>query len=655
MVSSVQQAARILGAPARRVNAWLGPGAGLEVHPTAMELPADNRRNAWLAALAASLLSVGIHAGSLWQGFAFDDGPEVVDNAYLRSLGDAGKAFSTASWAGAGSGEVPMYRPLTTISYSLNYAAGGLAPFGFHLVNVLIDALVVALVLALAVRAGLSLPGAFVAALFFAVHPVHVEAVANVAGRKELLVAAFSIGAVLAHREAVRRGGMALLLAPVLVAGALLSKESGLAVVGLVVAHDLVLGSVEWGLHRRRALWLYATYLVEALLFVAARHAALGTLVFPGIPFDENPVASAPAPVRVMTAVAVLGRGLLLLLVPVRLSPDYSFAAIPPVTSPLDPAFVASVVAIGALAAAAWRWRRSFPLGAFAFLWYGISIFPASNLAVPIGTIFGERLLYQPSVALALVAGAGAAALLRSPGRMAWGVAVAMMLAALAVRTWDYQRAWADDLSVFTAAAAAQPESAKAQRMLGGALVEAGRPDEAQLAFERAIAVLTRTDTPPARLSQPFVELAVAFEKLGRPFEAEAILLRALEADPTSPDALWRLGVIRWRQGQRAAAVDFWRRALASAPSHGRAMNDLGIAAMTAGDASGAEEMWRRSAATDPTLASPLYRLGNLYERQGRIPEARGAWTEFLARAHETYPEWRDEVAAKLGTSAAPR
>jgi len=65
--------------------------------------------------------------------------------------------------------------------------------------------------------------------------------------------------------------------------------------------------------------------------------------------------------------------------------------------------------------------------------------------------------------------------------------------------------------------------------------------------------------------------------------------------------------------------------------------------------------MWLRSAATDPTLASPLYRLGNLYERQGRIPEARGAWTEFLARAHETYPEWRDEVAAKLGTSAAPR
>jgi tetratricopeptide (TPR) repeat protein len=620
-----------------------------------MTSPAGPRRNVTLASLAAALAAVAVYAGTLGHGFVFDDGPEVVDNIHIRSLRGAPQVFSTASWEGSGGGEVPMYRPLTTLTYAINYATAGFAPGWFHVVNVLLHALVTVLVLSLALRLGVPLGGALGAALLFAVMPVHVEAVANVAGRKELLVAAFSVGAVLAHGTAVRRGGIWLLGAPVLVACALFSKESGLSALGLIAAHDLFIGREAWKANRKRSTGLYLAYALASAGFVAARYGALGTLVFPRIPFDENPIASAPLATRLMTAVAVLGRGLWLLVLPITLSPDYSFAAIPPVTSLLDPAFLASAAACAAIVAAAVAWRRRFPIGLFAVAWYAISILPGSNLLVPIGTIFGERLLYVPSVALALVAGAGAATALQSRFRQAAFVVGAAVLVAYSARTLAYAAVWSDEVSLFTAAANAQPRSAKAQRMLGGALVEAGRPDEAQLAFERAIAVLTHSDTPPSRMSQPLVELSVAFEKLGRPIEAEATLLRTLGSDPTYPDALWRLGVLRWRQGRRSEAVDLWIRAVASAPLHARAMNDLGIAAMVSGDLRVAEEMWLRSAASDPTLASPLYRLGNLYERQGRTREARGAWTEFLARAHETYPEWRTEVAAKLGTSAAPR
>jgi tetratricopeptide (TPR) repeat protein len=600
-------------------------------------------------------VAVGVYAGTLGHGFVFDDGPEVVDNAFIRNLSHAPRVFATASWEGAGSGEVPMYRPLTTVSYALNYAAGGFAPFGFHLANVLLHALVTVLVLWLGLRSGLPLAGAGAAALLFAVMPAHVEAVANVAGRKELLVAAFSLGAVIAHASALRRGGAAVVLAPLLLLGALFSKESGLATVGLIAAHDLCFGRDGWRTERRRALALYGAYATLAVGFVLARQAVLGTLVFPRIPFDENPVAAATPGVRVMTAAAVLGRGFLLLIAPISLSPDYSFAAIPPVTSPIDPAFLASAVALGALAAAAFAGRRRFPLGLFALLWYGLSIFPASNLLVPIGTIFGERLLYVPSVAVALVVGGAVASIRRPRLTLVARGALALLVLACAARTVQYARAWSDDLSVFSAAVSAQPRSAKAWRMLGGALMEAGRTDEAARAFENAIAILERSDTPPQRISQPRVELAVALERLGRPGEAEAQLVRVLQDDPTQPDALWRLGVLSWQRGDRAAAADVWRRAVSSAPGHARAWNDLGIAALAAGDARAAEEAWRRAAGTDPTLASPLYRLGHLYERQGRIAEARTAWIGFLARAHETYPEWRAEVAAKLGTSAAPR
>jgi tetratricopeptide (TPR) repeat protein len=616
--------------------------------------PSPSRRT-WLAAALVAATAFAAYGGTLGHGFALDDGPEVVDNAHVRSLAGAGTVFTTSSWAGAGDASVPMYRPLTTLSYSLNYAVGGLDPFGFHLLNLLLHAAVCVLVLLLGLRVGLGLPAATAAAMLFAVMPIHVEAVANVAGRKDLLVAAFSIGAVLAHSSALRRGGFATVLAPLLVAGALLSKESALVLIALLAAHDLLFAREDWQLHRRRALGLFATYLAVTVLFVLARHAVLDTLVFPRVPFDENPVASAPAAVRVMTAVAVLGRGLLLQVAPLRLSPDYSFAAIPPVTSPLDPAFLLSACLILALAALAWRHRKPLPIGVFAFLWYGITIFPASNLIVPIGTIFGERLLYLPSVAFALVAGAGVGALLASRAKRAATAAVGVLLLGYGVRTWDYSRAWASDLTVFTAGATSQPDSAKAQRMHGGALMEAGRPDEAAAAFRRAAEIIRRPGTPQDRLAPALVELGVAQERLGALDEATRIYEEVLRNDPRNGNALWRLGVVHWQRGNRPGAVEHWMRVVEVDPGHARAWNDLGIAASLAGDLDGAQAAWLRATTADPNLASAWYRLGHVLERRGDTDGARRAWTRFLDTAHDRFPEMREEIARRLGTSSAPR
>jgi tetratricopeptide (TPR) repeat protein len=608
-----------------------------------------------LAAALVAAAALAAYAGTLGHGFALDDGPEVVENAHVRSLAGVGTVFTTSSWAGAGDAAVPMYRPLTTLSYSLNYALGGLAPTGFHLANLLLHALVCVLVLLLGLELGLGLAPAAAAGLLFAVMPVHVEAVANVAGRKELLVAAFSLGAVLAHARALRQGGGAIVLAPLFVAGALFSKETGLVLAGLLGAHDLLFARMAWRDRRGRAVGLFAAYVVVTLAFVLARHAVLDTLVFPRVPFDENPVASAPATIRVMTAVAVLGRGLLLMIAPVSLSADYSYAAILPVTSPLDPTFLASAAVLLGLAALAWRSRRAFPLGAFAFLWYGISLFPASNLIVPIGTIFGERLLYLPSVAFALVAGAGLGAFLASRARRAAVVAFALLLGGYAVRTWDASRAWASDLALFTSTVRSQPDSAKAQRMLGGALMEAGRPAEAAAAFQRAAAIIRRPGTPQDRLAPALVELGVAQERLGQFGEAERIYEEVLRSDPRNGDALWRLGVVRWQRGERGAAAAAWRQVVAIDPGHARAWNDLGIVATLEGDPEGALTAWRRATAADPNLASAWYRLGNLLERRGDPAGARQAWTRFLETAHDRFPELREEVARKLGTTAAPR
>lgn len=621
------------------------------------------RRTGWAAALVA-LAAFAAYAQTLGHGFVFDDGPEVVDNLFLRSLADLPRLLTTASWEGTGEGSPPQYRPLTSLLFALNYAAGGLSPWGYHLVNVLLHALASALVLLVALQLGLPLAGAAAAGLAFALHPVHVEAVANVAGRKDVLVTALCLAALLAHAAALRRAaaagsparrGPAAWAAVLCFAGALASKENGLVLVGLLAARDLLFGRAEWSAARRTALGLYAAYAAAIALYLLARWHAVGSLVFPVIGFEENPLASAPAATRILSAVAVLGRGLALFAWPAGLSPDYSYDAIPAASGPADLRFLGAFAAIAALGVLAWRGRARWPLGAFAFAWWAMAVFPTSNLLVRVGTIFGERLLYLPSVAFCLAAG-GAAALLweTRAATVAWTVVPAALLAC-AAQTVRQAAVWVDEPVLFAAAARAQPESSRAWRLHGGALMEQGRPEEAAQAFEQALRILSRGPVPPEVRARPRLELGVALEGLGRLPEAEQLYAAVLQERPAHAEALWRLGVVRWRQGRRPDAVALWQRAVAAEPRHARALSDLGIAALAAGDSAGAKAFWRRAAEADPTVASVWYRLGNLHEREGDLPAARVAWTEFLRRAHDRHPQWRAEVAQKLGTSATPR
>jgi tetratricopeptide (TPR) repeat protein len=605
------------------------------------------------AALAVALAATLPFAGTLGHGFALDDSTEVVRNEQIRSLGNVPWMFSAGAWEGAGE-TAPIYRPLTTLTYALNYAAaGGLDPRGFHLVNVLLHGAVSLLVLALALKVGLPLAASAAGALLFALHPIHVEVVANVAGRKDALAAMFVLLAVLAHAAALRRSDLAwaVVLPPLAFAAALLSKENGVTAFGAFVAWDLLFGREAWSRRRGRLLALYGAYAAVLGLYLWARVAAVGSLGVPlaMIPFLENPLPHVAIAPRLLTAVAVLGKGLALLVLPRTLSPDYSYDAIPLVESPLDPRFLASFAAIAALLWAAARLWRRWPVVTFAVLWYGATVFPTSNLLLPVGTIFGERLLYLPSVGFGLLAGALLGRLLadhRTAVRRVAAGAAAAVAVLLSVRSVAYASVWADEVSLFSEAVGAVPGSAKAHELLGAALMEVGRVPEGVRALEAAVRMVAPLEDPP---TQPYVELGVAYERSGRLGDAEGVYAGLLLRKPDFPDALWRLGVVRWGQGRRGEAAELWERTLTVSPGHPQAMNDLGIARYQGGDLAGAEALWLRAARADPRSAGPWLSLGNLYERQGDLRRARAAWREFLERAHYgVYPGERERIAEKL-------
>jgi len=505
--------------------------------------------------LLIAILAVLVYVHTVRHGFVFDDSVEVVENAFVHGLANVPEIFTGNAWAGAGY-DASLYRPLTTTSLALNHALTGLEPWSFHLVNVLLHALVSLAILRIGLRWGLGTPAAAITALVFALHPVHVEVVANVAGRKELLVTLFLLVMVLAHdRAADRRGWLA--VAALSYLAALLCKETGAVGIALVVICDVLARGWRDVLGRRR-LSLHAVYLVVFLGYLIIRWQVLGTVVVEGIPELDNPAAHASPGVRLLTAVSVLGRGLLLLVAPVSLSPDYSLGAIPLVHSPWNVQVVATVVFIVGVTILAWRIRHRAPLPLFALGWYAIALAPAANILTPIGTTFGERLLYLPSIAFCLLAGH---VLTRVVPTKARAVLIVAVLAALGLRTAVYAEVWSDEVALFTHAVSAVPGSARAHYMLGRALEQEGREVEARAAYQRALAIY------PA-YSVAGSNLAALHARLGDEKGARELYRKALDDQPQNPDAVHGLATMN---RERAAAT-----AMARAAGHdGRTVAEI--------------------------------------------------------------------------------
>ena len=270
-------------------------------------------------------------------------------------------------------------------------------------------------------RAGVLYGTAIVTALLFAVHPVHVEAVAHVAGRAELLAAGLALTAWLAHRRGQR------ILAPVLYLLAVLSGEGAVLAPVLFLLDDLWRKRdgerVRWSVH--------AGYAAALAIALALRSVALGGAAFVS-PF-----------VSLGTVLWVMAKGLFLLVWPRHLVSDHSADAIPLVRSWSDPRLLAGVAVLAFLVTAGiWGWRRSRPL------LLGVGVF--ALFLLPAGTFMAERLLYLPSFGVCLIAGHLGADLARR-GRIpliATVVVTAVLLGLGAVKSWTRAAAGNDDATL---------------------------------------------------------------------------------------------------------------------------------------------------------------------------------------------------------------
>ncbi|MBM4394815.1 MAG: tetratricopeptide repeat protein [Deltaproteobacteria bacterium] len=444
----------------------------------------------FLAPAAVVLAAVLVYAGSPWNGFTLDDHLVVESNPVVTGDAPVVRALVEPWHPHAGSAYL-VWRPLTTMSFALQWRAHGGEAWAFHVVNVLLHALASLLAFRLA-RA--LVPGrpraAMLAGVAFAVHAIHTDAVSSIVGRAEVLAACFAFASFLAWHRWVAGGGTGTLVAAgIAFLLGLLGKES---------AGPLPLFAAAWVFVARRrgeaaarpgrllAGWA-AAFALPAAAYAVARWNALDTLVSPA----GHYFADIDAWRAFLTMAGVGARYVALLVVPWPLAPDYSFESIPIAGSPLEPWTAAGLVLLpaalaGATALPALARGRAAGAG-LGLAWLAVFMLPASNV-VPLTVPMAERLVYVGSAGACIAAGAALDATidrLRLPGL----VLAATWIVVLAALAADRDRAWRDDATLWTDAVAVHPRSALGWANLGQALAAEGRAPAAVAALHRALEV----------------------------------------------------------------------------------------------------------------------------------------------------------------------
>lgn len=559
------------------------------------------RKRLWLCLVGTALVvAVGLVFGQTteFDFVDFDDDRYVTGNTFLRQ----GLSREGVSWAltAAGPPLLTYWQPTTWLSLLLDYELYGMDAGGYHRTNVWLHAANALLLLAvLHASTGAVFRSALVAGLF-ALHPLHVEPVAWITERKELLSTGFGLLATLCWIGWVRRKRRAYYgLCAVCLAVGLAAKSM------IVTLPVLLLLLDRWPLERRES---FARLFLEKLplLAISAASAAVTTLVQARGAAQHPPTAEVGFAARAINALVSYARYPLKAVVPTDLTPFYPHPNIPElggVPWGAGEVAAAALALVGVSLAVAWSRRAYAVVG---WLWYLVSISPVVGWLQFAPQAMADRYAYLPLIGpfFAVVWGvAEAVGRLARSSRAAVPVAVVgsgLVLALLGSAAHRQAGTWRDSLTLFAHAVAVHPDSSLMHANLGAAL-------------------------------------------LGRDLDAAvAHLERALEIHPDYAEAHANLGVARERQGDRAGAVQQLERALALRPQLDTVHFNLGNLLVQEGRLEQALPHLREAVRLRPDVAASQRNLGHLLRLLGQSEEAALHYREALRLAP-------DDVGARTG------
>jgi len=448
----------------------------------------------WPALLLLAALAVIPYLPALNYGYVLDDQIVITGNKFTqKGLGGIGDILRTESMTGYFGEQKDLvagarYRPLSIVTFAVEHSIMPGKPFIGHLGNILFYAFTCLLLYRVLTLLVPLAPGQtwwwsvpFLAAVFYALHPLHTEVVANIKGRDEIMTFLGALGAIwFTLRWLSDRKPVWLVLSGFSFFLGLLSKENAITFLAVIPATLYFFTRAR----KEDILKTLLPILTASVIYLIIRYQVIGYFLSSGKQITDlmnNPFVEMDPGQKLATIMYTLGLYLKLLVLPHPLTHDYYPYAIP-IMNWSDWQVLLSLAAYLGLAAVFFRGYRQRSLPAFAVLFYLATLSIVSNLFFPVGTFMNERFVFISSLAWTLVLAWLLADQLpkRLPGKT--GLPAGLLLASLVTagyfwRTWTRVPVWENALTLNRAAIAVSPNSARANTFITTALFQKYREE----------------------------------------------------------------------------------------------------------------------------------------------------------------------------------
>jgi Flp pilus assembly protein TadD len=557
----------------------------------------------------------------------FDDGKYILENPHVRT----GLTAEGFIWAFTSS-YASNWHPLTWLSHMLDVQLFGLDPGPHHLVNVLFHSVNAVLLFLLLLRmTGAYWQSVFVAALF-ALHPLHVESVAWVAERKDVLCAFFWMVTLLLYAWYVKRPGrmrylltlcsfaLGLMAKPMLVTLPIVlllmdywplgRLQFGQA--GLLTRQDLastVQKPFPWGL-----LWEKAPFFVltaaSSIVTIYAQHK--------GGAMSSTKVV--PIAFRFINALWAYVLYLVKMVWPVDLAVLYPL----PITLTIAQGLFAGAF-LGGVSFLVIRSAKRHPYFLVGWLWYLVTLVPVIGLVQVGSQSMADRYTYLPLIGIFIMLAWGMriAAGNDRIRRAAVSVVAIILLIACSVCTWFQLGYWKNSITLFSHAASSVSGNYIAHEALGLALAKNGRFDEAITQYSESLRIWPEYD-------RALIGIGNVLVRQGRMDEAAVYADRALSLKPGSSEAHFLLGFVLMNQGKKDEALDHYFAGLRSDPENEGIHHVIGVILGSQGKLDESIGQFKEALRIKPDYADAQYGLGVALLRQGHIDESIMHFTEAL-------------------------
>jgi len=585
-----------------------------------------------------------VYSNSLGGEFIFDDDYFILRNVNIRNLENMPSFFSNRSATAFTGLSEDVYRPLTTVTFALNYFFGKVNPFGYHLVNVLFHAFnAILLFLFLYMLFG-NIPLALFASLFFACQPVQTEVVSWISGRSSVLFFFFYLLALIFYvrfRQGARKKDF--IYSILFCAFSLFSKEMAVTLPFVLIACDMHF--FRDGTLRNR-ISRYAPYFALLIFFLVSRSVTLERVSQCGW-WGGSPYYT------FLTMARVIIDYIKLLIWPARLCAFYTVD----ISRSMAELSVAASLGLLILLAASlpFIFKRS-RRASFAICFFFISLLPVSNI-IPLKALMAERFLYLPSVGFCLLLALcierlGAIKLkgIVENGRGVAGLLAVAVVIAYSARTVARNEDWRDMMILTRSIIAVSPMNPWAYNALAAAYLSQGKNEEALKPLRKAIEFSTDYSSPRSAMG-------FAYRELGRLDESLKALKEAVAMNPDSLEAINSLGVTYAQMKRYDEAAKEFESAIKLSPYYIDAYLNLGATYERLQQWDKAIEVYGMIAKRTNSIqdiAISYVRIGDAYFRTKRQEKAKEYYNKALALCGNGLEALKKVVQGRLAGKPPP-